>query len=107
MIGGIRTKDEVDSTGFGYLYRWHLDWPLLLGLVVLSALGLVILYSAGGQEMDIVLRQAFRLGLGFLVIFALAQIPPHLMQVWVPWLFAAGLGLLIAVLLVGDIGKGA
>ncbi len=107
MIGGIRTKDEVDSTGFGYLYRWHLDWPLLLGLVVLSTLGLIILYSAGGQEMDVVLRQALRLGLGFLVIFVLAQIPPHHMQVWTPWLFTVGLGLLIAVLLIGDIGKGA
>lgn len=107
MIGGIRTKDEIDSNGFGYLYRWHLDWPLLLGLAVLSTLGLVILYGAGGQEMDVVLRQALRLGLGFVVVFVLAQIPSHHLRVWTPWLFAAGLGLLIAVLLIGDIGKGA
>ncbi|MFA7095577.1 MAG: rod shape-determining protein RodA [Gammaproteobacteria bacterium] len=107
MIVGFRTRDEVHAGAPGRLYRWHLDWPLLAGLLVLAALDLVILYSAGGQEVDIVQRQALRLALGFLVLSVLAQIPPHHLKVWTPWLFGAGLALLAAVLIIGDIGKGA
>ncbi len=85
----------------------HLDWPLLLGLVLLSALGLVILYSAGGQDPALIQRQLVRLALAFGVMFVFAQIPPATWQRWSPWLFGAGLALLVAVLAHGVVGKGA
>lgn len=85
----------------------HLDWPLLLGLIGLSAVGLVVLYSAGGQDMDLIWRQCIRLGLAFGVMFAIAQIPPHHIERWAPWLFGAGVLMLIAVLIFGAVGKGA
>ena len=43
----------------------------------------------------------------FGVMFLVAQIPPSQYFYWTPWLYAAGIGLLVAVLLVGDVGKGA
>ncbi|MBL8258528.1 MAG: rod shape-determining protein RodA [Candidatus Competibacteraceae bacterium] len=84
-----------------------LDWPLLLGLLAVSGLGLVVLYSAGQRNMDLVLGQAMRLGLGFAIMLTLAQLPPAHLRFWSPWLYLAGLLLLVAVMVVGDISKGA
>ena len=89
------------------LYRFHIDLPLFIGLLLLSMTSLVILYSSGGQDVDLISRQAVRLGVGFFVMFMLAQIAPYHIQRWSPWLFSAGLLLLFAVLLFGDSGKGA
>lgn len=85
----------------------HLDIPLLIALVTLAAVGMVILYSASGQDTDLLIRQSVRLGLAFVVMFILAQIPPHYIEYWAPWMFSAGLALLVGVLLFGDVGKGA
>ena len=85
----------------------HLDWPLLVGLVLLSAVGLAILYSASGLDSELVLRQLFRLGIAFGIMFILAQIPSHHLVLWAPWIYSLGILLLLAVLLFGDEGKGA
>ncbi len=89
------------------LQRFHLDGMLLVGLLAACALGLVILYSASGESMHVLERQLLRLGLAFGTLVLLAQIPPQYLFHWAPWLFGIGLALLVAVLLVGDIGKGA
>jgi len=87
--------------------RLHLDLPLLLGLLVLSGAGLVVLYSAGGESLDLVFRQGVRLLVAFSVMFVVAQVPPRLLWRWSPWLYLAGIGLLLAVLGVGEVGGGA
>ena len=38
----------------------HLDLPLLMGLLTLSVTSLFVLYSASGQNMDVVIRQGVR-----------------------------------------------
>jgi rod shape determining protein RodA len=85
----------------------RLDAPLLAGLVLISGFGLVVLWSSGGQDSGLMMRQLVRLGVAFGVLLAVAQVPPKILRFWSPWLFAAGLALLVAVLVVGDIGKGA
>lgn len=85
---------------------FHLDVLLLCGLVAVSVLGLVVLYSAGGQNMDLVIRQLIRMGLGFGIMFALAQIPIAYYARWIPWMYGIGLLLLVAVLLVGQTVNG-
>jgi rod shape determining protein RodA len=103
-----RTGRWGDRRGSRFFVRGlHLDIPLLVALVLLALVGLAILYSASGQDTDMLLRQMLRLLLAFGVMFVLAQIPPHYFEYWAPWLFGAGLALLVAVLLVGEIGKGA
>jgi len=87
--------------------RLHLDLPLLLGLVVLCAIGLVVLYSAGGESQELVLRQGIRMLVAFGVMFVLAQIPPSHLLHWSPWLYGLGLALLVAVLAFGDVAQGA
>lgn len=97
-----------DRRGSRMLVRGlHLDIPLLIALIALATLGVVILYSASGQDTDVLLRQGVRLGLAFGVMFILAQIPPHYIEFWAPWLFGAGVLLLVSVMLFGETGKGA
>lgn len=87
--------------------RLHIDIPLLSGLLLLALMSFVILYSAGGQDNGLLIRQSLRLLLAFTVMIAVAQIPLRYWQMWAPWLFGAGIALLIAVLLFGDTSKGA
>jgi rod shape determining protein RodA len=84
-----------------------LDGPLLAALALIAAFGLAVLWSASSQDSGLLWRQVVRLGIGFVVLVAVAQIPPKVLRLWSPWLFLAGLALLFAVLVAGDFGKGA
>jgi rod shape determining protein RodA len=84
-----------------------LDGPLLVGLVSICAFGLVVLWSASGQDSSMLVRQVIRLGVAFAALLVIAQVPPKVLRLWSPWLFAGGLGLLLLVLAAGDLGKGA
>ena len=57
--------------------------------------------------MAIVYRQITRLAIALLVMFTVAQIPPLAYQKWAVSVFVLGLLLLVAVLLIGHVGKGA
>lgn len=87
--------------------RLHLDVPLVLGLLTLAAMGMMVLYSAGGQDMDLLTRHGVRMLVGFGVMVVLAQVAPTHYRYWAPWLYALGLSLLAMVLVFGLIGKGA
>ena len=68
---------------------------------------MLILYSASNENNGIVEKQLVRLGLGFVVMFIFAQIPPKRYYQWTPWVFFIGLLLLVAVLFVGQVQQGA
>ena len=85
----------------------HIDALLLLGLLVLLGAGLMVLFSAGDQNISLVVRQLIRVGTAFLVLIFLANIHPDRMRDLAYWMYGVGLLLLISVLMVGDEGKGA
>jgi rod shape determining protein RodA len=87
--------------------RFHIDPILLFALITVTSMGLAILYSASNGNTTLVVQQIGRLSLAYVVMIIVAQIPPVKFRLWVPWVFMAGFLLLIAVLVVGDIGKGA
>ncbi len=95
------------SLGRQIMAGLRLDAPLLAGLMLIAGFGLVVLWSAGGQDSSLMVRQLVRLGVAFGVLLAIAQVPPKILRLWSPWVFAAGLLLLLAVLVAGDFGKGA
>ncbi|OBS10138.1 rod shape-determining protein RodA [Acidihalobacter prosperus] len=97
----------MDSGLTYWLRRLHVDPVLLLALLALIATGLFILYSASGENADMVTRQATRLMIALLVMFLIAQVPVERLRQWAPWIYLAGLLLLVSVLLVGQIGMGA
>jgi rod shape determining protein RodA len=89
------------------LRRLHIDGPLLGGILLICTLGLVVLYSAVGEDMRLWLNQLARLGVALVAMFVAAQIPPDFLRRWTPWAYLGGLVLLILVLITGEIGQGA
>lgn len=87
--------------------RMHLD-PWLLGLLFIATIfGLVVLYSASGQDVGMVTRQAISFSMAFVVMITLAQVPPKMYQAFSPWFYGIGFILLIMVALVGQVSLGA
>ena len=48
-----------------------------------------------------------RFGLGLAAFLVIAQIPPHYLRIFTPWMYLLGIGLLLVVAVEGQIGKGA
>lgn len=96
-----------DASKRDWQHILHFDVALLFGLLAISALGLFVLYSSAGGDNQLVARQIVRLGIAFGGMVVVAQLRPQWLQRWTPWLYGLGLTLLIAVLVVGDVGKGA
>ena len=89
------------------LLALHLDGPLVIGLCLLVAVGTIVLFSASGRSFSMLEAKALHFGLAMVVMIALAQVPPRMIRMATPWVYLAGLILLIAVALVGDITLGA
>ena len=68
---------------------------------------MVVLYSAVSADAGLLLRQGMRFGVGLAAFFVLAQIPPHYLRIFTPWIYLLGVGLLLVVAVEGQIGKGA
>jgi len=69
--------------------------------------GLVVLYSASGQRIDTVIAQAMRFGIALSGMVIIAQFSPSTFLRWAPLAYGAGLAMLLAVEVVGDVGMGA
>lgn len=87
--------------------RIHLDPIMLSVLISLLFAGMIILYSAGNESSWLVSRQLARFAIAFGVMLICTQIPPHKYYRWIPFVFGLGVFLLVAVLVIGHIGKGA
>ena len=84
-----------------------IDYLLLLLLLALSCMGLVILYSSAGQNIELVWKQGWRLMIGFLFFAICASVPLIVYRRWAWLLYVVGLVLLVFVLIVGETSKGA
>ena len=87
--------------------RLNIDGPLLGALLLTSGLGLVVLYSAVGENMDLWVQQCVRLFVALVAMLIVAQLPPDLMRRWTPWGYLIGLILLLLVLQSGEVSQGA
>lgn len=83
------------------------DLPLLFLLLITIIFGMFILYSASNENSSMIFRQSLRLLLAFGFMAVFAFIPPHKYKRWTPGVYITGLLLLVAVMLMGKIGKGA
>jgi rod shape determining protein RodA len=85
----------------------HLDAPLMVFLAMLCLTSLFILYSATGENDGALIRQVIRILLSFVVLVIAAQISPQTWHRWSPWMYIIGSALLVGVLILGIVGKGA
>ena len=87
--------------------KMHIDLPLLILLLMLTAYGLLVLYSASGQEIHYIKRQGVFFLLAYGAMFVVAQIKVHVFRRWAPWFYLGGVGLLLLVMFFGIGAKGA
>ena len=87
--------------------RLHIDPWLCLFLFLNALLGLTVLYSASAQDVGLVSKQAMSFGIGFIVMFTLAQIPPKVYQAFSPYFYIFGVLARLSVMIFGEVRMGA
>ncbi|HTD89145.1 MAG TPA: rod shape-determining protein RodA [Burkholderiales bacterium] len=92
---------------FARLFTAHIDGPLLGSVLLLMAVGLVVLYSASNAGWTRVSGQMVNMLVALVVMWIVANVPPHfLMRLALP-VFVIGLVLLVGVALKGEVINGA
>ncbi len=86
--------------------RLHIDFPLLFGVLALSTIGLVVIYSAGDQDINLVYHQVTKLAIALVLMIIIAQLSPAEIARWSLWIYLCSIILLVLVILLGE-GKGA
>lgn len=84
-----------------------LDWPLLILLFLMSVVGLATMHSAVGSTDWRFAEQMRNFMLAFAVMWAVALLRPRMVLRLAPFLYVAGVCLLVAVMLFGFTSKGA
>lgn len=110
FIDSFTDKFRLQTSGTQYRNVWqllHLDVPLLISLLVLMLVGAMILYSAGNGQLTLIAQMVFNTCVALLVLVVMAQIPPSKYFRLAPWMYVAGMAMLIVVMLIGHSGKGA
>lgn len=103
----IRSLPEYErDVRVNWLHRVHIDPLLLLLLVMVVSYGLVVLFSAVGQNQALFQAQLLRMALAFVALVVAAQLPPQIYVRWAPFVYVFGVFLLVLVLLVGVKVKG-
>ncbi len=103
----VLTEGDVMRRRASVLQRLHIDGWLLFLLLVLVTIGLFVLYSAGGRDQVLLIKQASSFGLGLLLMVVIAQFEPRYMASWAPLLYVMGIILLLIVEVMGHNAMGA
>ncbi len=89
-----------------WLTPTRIDLPLLIALVLLAGASLTVVWSAGSQNADMVMKQALRFAFGFALMGIGMRVPPSAWRRWTPWFYGLCIVLLLLVVALGE-GKGA
>lgn len=87
-------------------HRPRLDPWLLGGLLMLMLIGLITLYSAADKNVTVLINQSWRFAAGLLLMLIISYVPPNVLRLWSPWLYAGSVLMLGAVAVLG-VGYGA
>jgi len=91
------------------LLRWlaSIDLVMVVTLIMLLSLGSITLFSATGENTQMMNNHAIHLILATVVMLVATQLPSDMLNRWSVWIYAFGIVVLIMVLIQGTIGKGA
>ncbi len=105
----MSSEVDTDQVSYGrrFLDALRIDPVMLSLLVILSTIGVVLLYSASGADNDLMIRQGVRLLLAFMLLIFVANIPLRLLKKISVAAYLGGVALLLAVMFFGEVGKGA
>ncbi|SET36448.1 peptidoglycan glycosyltransferase MrdB [Thorsellia anophelis] len=85
----------------------HIDIPLLFMILLILGYGLITLWSASGQNIEMMERRLIQCAIALGVMIFFAQIPPRIYENWAIYLYVISVILLIIVDLYGESSKGA
>ncbi|HGN0719371.1 TPA: peptidoglycan glycosyltransferase MrdB [Proteus mirabilis] len=87
--------------------RLHIDPFFMLCIIALLCYSAFIMWTASGQDPDMMERKLGQIATGFIVMIIMAQIPPRVYENRAPHLYVFCVVLLIFVDVFGQISKGA
>lgn len=90
-----------------FFNRFHIDFILFFLIILISLYGVLIIWSASGQDYYIMQQKILQVVGGLLIMIFLAQIPPRIYESWAPYIYSICLILLILVNIIGKVSKGA
>ncbi|MFC0179061.1 rod shape-determining protein RodA [Thorsellia kenyensis] len=90
-----------------FLTKLHIDLVFLLIIFMLLSYGLIILWSASGQDIAMINKRLIQMLVALIVLFCFAQVPPRLYEKSAVFLYCVTVFLLLLVDLFGDTSKGA
>ncbi len=85
----------------------HIDGFLLACTMILVGMGIVVLFSASDQSLPKIGSQVMNIAVACVVMWAIANVPPHQLMRFALPLYIVGLLLLLGVALFGEISNGA
>ncbi len=106
FIRQLPSSDRVTQRKAGLGDLLHLDIPMVMLLLTISAYGLLILYSAVDQQIEPVISQSIKILVGLVVMVVIAQIAPIFYMRLAPWIFLIALSSLVLVYVIGVEIKG-
>ncbi|MGP1930622.1 MAG: peptidoglycan glycosyltransferase MrdB [Arsenophonus sp. ET-YP4-MAG3] len=89
------------------LIRLYIDIPILLILFILTIYGIMIMWSASGQNIEMMEHKLIQITIGYIIMIVMAQISPRIYENLAPYLYIFCIILLIFVDIFGQISKGA
>jgi rod shape determining protein RodA len=102
-----RTRRTL-SAGTRALRALSLDGPLTGVLALIVCIGILVVYSASGQNIKMVEHHLVNIGIAVAALLALAKLAtPQYLRLFSPFAYAIGVLLLMVVDVTGHIGKGA
>ncbi len=84
-----------------------IDYPLLSVILMLCGISFIVLYSAGGENIEQLSKHGIRVGFALILMLGFSRISPTTLTQWSVHIYLLGLALLLIVLAVGIIGNGA
>ncbi len=85
----------------------HIDKLFLLCILSILAYSTFIMWSASGQDINMMERRIEQIFIGLCIMLTMAQIPPRVYEGWAPYFYIFCIILLILVDVFGQISKGA
>lgn len=92
---------EQDKQVSVWQHYIRIDFILLILLMIVCAIGLMTLYSASRQDMNLVIAQATRMAIGFVLMIILAYLPPQFLKTITPIIYVIGVILLLLIFVKG------
>ncbi len=89
-----------------FIDRLHIDMPMFSCMLACFVIGLILIYSAK-LDIRLVQKQLINFSVAGFFMLIVAQAQPRSYRTWAPVLYFGSLAILILVLIIGDISKGA